>query len=64
MPKHDQTIVLEDETGKAYEVKYLADKMALSAGWKGFSIQHNLLEGDVIVFHFMPFNKIKVMTLC
>ncbi|CAA2934610.1 B3 domain-containing Os01g0234100-like [Olea europaea subsp. europaea] len=60
MPKHDQTIVLEDETGKAYEVKYLADKMALSAGWKGFSIQHNLLEGDVIVFHFMPFNKIKV----
>lgn len=60
MPKHDQTIVLEDETGKAYEVKYLADKMVISAGWKGFSILHKLLEGDVIVFHLVQFDKVKV----
>ncbi|KAL2460237.1 B3 domain-containing protein [Abeliophyllum distichum] len=60
MPKHDQRIVLEDETGKAYEVNYLSGKMALSAGWRGFSIRHNLLAGDVVVFHLVHFDKFKV----
>ncbi|KAL2477243.1 B3 domain-containing protein [Forsythia ovata] len=60
MPKHDQRIVLEDETGKAYELNYLSGKMALSAGWRGFSIRHNLLVGDVVVFHLVHFDKFKV----
>ena len=53
-------MVLEDENGKLYETKYLSDKTGLSAGWRGFSIAHKLLQGDVIVFHLVMPNKFMV----
>ncbi|KAG4404022.1 hypothetical protein GLYMA_01G244800v4 [Glycine max] len=60
MPKLDTTIALEDETGQLYETKYLAQKAGLSAGWRGFSIAHNLLEMDVLIFHLVQPSKFRV----
>ncbi|KAK3416167.1 hypothetical protein EUGRSUZ_H02009 [Eucalyptus grandis] len=60
LPNKDTTIVLEDEYGKQYEMKYIAHKTGLSAGWRQFSVGHNLLEGDVLVFQLVEPNKFKV----
>ncbi|XP_054778153.1 B3 domain-containing protein Os01g0234100-like [Prosopis cineraria] len=60
LPKADTMVVLEDENGREYETKYLIEKMGLSGGWRGFSIAHNLLEGDVLVFHLIEPLKFKV----
>ena len=61
LPKHDATMVLEDENGKVSESKYLARKVGLSGGWRGFSIAHELAEGDVLVFHLVSPFKFKVI---
>ncbi|XP_052184588.1 B3 domain-containing protein Os01g0234100-like isoform X2 [Diospyros lotus] len=63
LPKHVETIILVDERGKEYRTKYLADKTGLSAGWRGFSIAHELAEGDVIVFQLVQACKFKVYIL-
>uniref|UniRef100_B9HRZ5 TF-B3 domain-containing protein n=1 Tax=Populus trichocarpa TaxID=3694 RepID=B9HRZ5_POPTR len=60
LPKEDTMIVLEDERGKIYETKYLARKVGLSAGWRGFSIDHKIMEGDVLIFHLVEPAKFKV----
>ncbi|KAL3515264.1 hypothetical protein ACH5RR_022166 [Cinchona calisaya] len=60
LPSYDTTIVLEDEDRKEYFTKYLAQRNGLSAGWMGFSVAHNLVEGDVLVFHMVKFDKLKV----
>ncbi|KAL6963996.1 hypothetical protein U1Q18_035002 [Sarracenia purpurea var. burkii] len=60
MPRGDETIVLEDESGKKYKTNFLVDKWGLSGGWKGFSTAQNLLEGDVVVFHLVEPCKFKV----
>ncbi|OMO69550.1 hypothetical protein CCACVL1_19433 [Corchorus capsularis] len=60
LPEEDKMLVLEDEEGKKYETKYLVDKVGLSGGWRGFSIAHNLVEGDVCVFHLVKPTKFKV----
>ncbi|CAK9318075.1 unnamed protein product [Citrullus colocynthis] len=60
LPKQDTAMVLEDESGLLYETKYLSEKTGLSAGWRGFSMAHKLLQGDVIVFHLVMPNKFMV----
>ncbi|KAK3212134.1 hypothetical protein Dsin_016840 [Dipteronia sinensis] len=60
LPRHDTIIILEDENGNEYNTKYLAEKIGLSAGWRGFSISHKIREGDVAVFHLVSQNKFKV----
>ncbi|KAL2477214.1 B3 domain-containing protein [Forsythia ovata] len=60
MPKDDETVVLENESGKEYRTKYLGRSKGLSGGWRGFSVRHNLLEGDVAIFHLVRFCKFKV----
>ncbi|KAM6558155.1 hypothetical protein CsatA_027394 [Cannabis sativa] len=60
LPKEDTMMVLEDESGQVCDAKYLALKVGLSAGWRGFSIAHNLVEGDVVVFHLVTPIKFKV----
>lgn len=60
LPKDDETVFLVDECGDKYETKYLAAKTGLSGGWRGFSIAHNLLEQDVLVFHLIRPCKFKV----
>lgn len=54
-------MVLEDEEGKEFRVKYLVEKNGLSGGWRWFSIAHKLLEGDVCVFHLVRPSKFKVI---
>ncbi|XP_021832684.1 B3 domain-containing protein Os01g0234100-like [Prunus avium] len=60
LPKQDTMIVLEDEDGKEFETKYLVEKCGLSGGWRGFSIAHKLLQGDIVIFHIVAPFKIKV----
>ncbi|KAI6695242.1 hypothetical protein NL676_022952 [Syzygium grande] len=60
LPNKDTTVILEDEHGKQYEMKYIAHKSGLSAGWRQFSVGHDLLEGDVLVFQLVESNKFKV----
>ncbi|XP_057965292.1 B3 domain-containing protein Os01g0234100-like [Malania oleifera] len=60
LPKHDATVVLEDESNKEYETKYLVGKTGLSGGWRGFSIAHKLLTEDVLVFQLVKPTKFKV----
>ncbi|KAL3814217.1 hypothetical protein ACJIZ3_015485 [Penstemon smallii] len=60
LPTCDVKVTLVDESRKEYYTKYLADRRGLSAGWRGFSIAHNLEEGDVLVFHLIEACKMKV----
>ena len=60
LPSCDCTIVLVDEDGRACETKFLAQKSGLSAGWRGFSIEHKLQEGDAVVFQLIKPTTFKV----
>ncbi|CAI9765566.1 unnamed protein product [Fraxinus pennsylvanica] len=60
LPKHDETVILVDENGEEYSTKYLIGKNGLSGGWRGFSLAHKLLEGDVLVFQLIHLCKFKV----
>lgn len=63
LPKKDTTIVLEDEDGHNYDAKYLGAKQGLSAGWRGFAINHDIKVGDVVVFQLVSSAKFKVYIL-
>ncbi|KAI3868929.1 hypothetical protein MKW92_023144 [Papaver armeniacum] len=60
MLKEDISMTLLDEEGKEHIAKYLAGKCGLSAGWRGFAIDHKLVEGDAVVFQLIEINKFKV----
>lgn len=42
------------------ETKYLAHKSGLSAGWRGFAIEHELVDGDALVFQLTEPTSFKV----
>lgn len=63
MPNMDSSIVLVDEHGKGYDVKYLVNKNGLSGGWRGFSIAKGLMESDVVIFQVIERCKLKVLFL-
>ncbi|GAA0174841.1 hypothetical protein LIER_28145 [Lithospermum erythrorhizon] len=60
LPNHDETVVLIAQNDEEYKTKYLVAKNGLSGGWRAFSIAHNLLEGDVLVFQLIGIWKLKV----
>ncbi|XP_019199407.1 PREDICTED: B3 domain-containing protein Os01g0234100-like [Ipomoea nil] len=60
LPNHNAAIVLVDENGEEMETRYLVQKCGLSAGWRGFSLAHNLIAGDVVVFQLIEPFKMKV----
>ncbi|KAG9155631.1 hypothetical protein Leryth_017040 [Lithospermum erythrorhizon] len=60
LPSHDTTITLINEWGNEYETTYLMDRHGLSAGWRGFSMSHRLLKGDILVFQLIEPCKFKV----
>ncbi|XP_050214151.1 B3 domain-containing protein Os01g0234100-like [Mercurialis annua] len=60
MPIRDTMMELEDENGVCSEAKYLTAKVGLSGGWRGFSIAHKLVQGDVVVFQLVRPAKFKV----
>ncbi|KAK4378432.1 hypothetical protein RND71_000294 [Anisodus tanguticus] len=60
LPSHDTTVILVDEWGNEYKTSYLLERNGLSAGWRGFSISHRLLKGDVLIFRLIEPCKLKV----
>ncbi|KAH0876268.1 hypothetical protein HID58_073630 [Brassica napus] len=50
LPKYDEMITLVDENEDEAVTKYLADKNGLSGGWRGFAIDHQLVDGDAVVY--------------
>ncbi|KAJ9128983.1 hypothetical protein P3X46_034258, partial [Hevea brasiliensis] len=60
LPSHDEHITLVDENGDASETKYLVEKTGLSAGWRGFAIEHKLVDGDALVFQLVSPREFKV----
>lgn len=53
-------ITLVDENDDESVTKYLADKNGLSGGWRGFAIDHQLVDGDAVVFHLINRTTFKV----
>ncbi|XVE66864.1 hypothetical protein DITRI_Ditri08aG0114300 [Diplodiscus trichospermus] len=60
LPSHDTTVILVDESGKEYIINFLAQRRALSGGWKNFSKEHGLLVGDALVFQLIRPSTFKV----
>ncbi|CAL5333710.1 unnamed protein product [Camellia sinensis] len=60
LPTHDEFITLLDEDDNESSTKYLAEKTGLSAGWRGFAIDHELVDGDALVFQLIQPTKFKV----
>jgi hypothetical protein len=60
LPKRDETITLVDEDDYESDTLYLAMKKGLSAGWRGFAIQHKLVDGDSLVFQLIERTRFKV----
>lgn len=61
LPKKDATITLKDENGEEHDTTFLAYKKGLSAGWRGFSIYHELVDGDALVFQLVEPTTFKVI---
>lgn len=53
-------MTLVDEEDEEFVAKYLAEKNGLSGGWRGFSIDHQLVDGDAVVFHLITPTMFKV----
>ncbi|CAI9781879.1 unnamed protein product [Fraxinus pennsylvanica] len=60
LPTRDETIILVDEEGNEHPTKYLAQKAGLSGGWRGFAIDHELVDGDALVFQLVSPTTFKV----
>ncbi|KAK2992270.1 hypothetical protein RJ640_020263, partial [Escallonia rubra] len=60
LPRRDETVTLVDEEGEEYPTVYLAGKNGLSGGWRGFSLAHELVDGDALVFQLIQRTVFKV----
>ncbi|KAL3525699.1 hypothetical protein ACH5RR_014071 [Cinchona calisaya] len=63
LPRKDITVVLEDESGEQFEIKYISEKTGLSAGWRKFVAAHKLVEGDVLIFQLIGPTTFKVLII-
>jgi hypothetical protein len=63
MPKRDEWMILEDENGEDSRTLFLSGKTGLSAGWRGFSIEHQLEDGDCLVFQLVQPTRFKVIII-
>ncbi|KAL0343683.1 UNVERIFIED_CONTAM: B3 domain-containing protein [Sesamum angustifolium] len=61
LPIKDTTVILENENGEEFPIKYIAHKTGLSAGWRKFVAGNKLLEGDVLIFQLIGPCMFKVM---
>ncbi|KAK4804951.1 hypothetical protein SAY86_004768 [Trapa natans] len=60
MPPGDEMFTLVDEAGEEHLAKYLGKKNGLSGGWRGFAIDHDLVDGDAVVFQLVKPTVFKV----
>ncbi|XP_050236029.1 B3 domain-containing protein At3g19184-like isoform X2 [Mercurialis annua] len=63
LPCDDEYMSLVDENGDSSETKYLARKHGLSGGWRGFAIDHKLVDGDALVFQLISRKEFKVFII-
>lgn len=63
LPMKDSEVILEDESGDEFPIKYIAYKTGLSAGWRKFVTGNKLLEGDALVFQLIEPCRFKVHVL-
>nr|GMD89010.1 B3 domain-containing protein At5g42700-like [Ipomoea batatas] len=61
LPARDETVTLIDESGAEWPTVYLARKAGLSGGWKKFAVDHDLVDGDALVFQLIKRAVFKVM---
>ncbi|KAF6148260.1 hypothetical protein GIB67_012035, partial [Kingdonia uniflora] len=61
LPENDYIITLVDENKAICTVQYM-DKV-FCGGWKAFSIGHNLVEGDSMVFHLVKRTEFQVYVI-
>ncbi|XP_021739549.1 B3 domain-containing protein At3g19184-like [Chenopodium quinoa] len=50
---YDGMLTLVDEDGKKCQTKFHLRYNGLGSGWRGFSIDHHLVDGDVLVFQLI-----------
>ncbi|KAF7143064.1 hypothetical protein RHSIM_Rhsim05G0109300 [Rhododendron simsii] len=60
LPEKDTSVILEDESGEQFQVKYIQGRWGLSGGWRSFAMGHKLLKGDVLIFQLVESYKMKV----
>lgn len=60
LPHEDERITLEDVQGEEAECVYLANKVGLSGGWRGWSLDHELVDGDCCIFELVDRCRFKV----
>ncbi|KAJ8766652.1 hypothetical protein K2173_001172 [Erythroxylum novogranatense] len=60
LPRNDTTVFLENENGEEFITNYIAERTALSGGWKAFCGANKLVEGDVLIFHLLQPLRFKV----
>lgn len=63
LPNCDEIMTLADEDGYEWPTKYLDRKTGLSGGWKGFAVDHELVDGDALVFQLINPTKFQVYTI-
>ncbi|KAI3445999.1 hypothetical protein Pfo_002664 [Paulownia fortunei] len=63
LPSRDVIVNLVDEEGEEFPTKYLALKTGLSGGWRGFAIDHELVDGDALVFQLIEPTTFKVYAI-
>lgn len=61
LPGNDIEVIIEDENGEEFPIKYIANKTGLSAGWRKFVAGNKLVEGDVLIFQLIGPCRFKVM---
>ena len=61
MPSEDAKVVLVDEAGQERDTTYLAKYHGLSARWKRFAMEHELVRRDILVFHMITHYIFKVL---
>lgn len=59
LPHKDERVMLEDESQREWECVYLANKVGLSGGWRGFSLDHDLIDGDCLIFELVTPTRFK-----
>lgn len=60
LPNEIQQVTLLDSSGKSWSTKWLGSRNGLSGGWRKFSLDHGLEEGDVCVFELIDRKKLVI----
>ncbi|KAK6160727.1 hypothetical protein DH2020_004108 [Rehmannia glutinosa] len=63
LPRNDGVLLLVDEQGEEWPVIHLARKSGLSGGWKKFAVDHDLVDGDALVFQLIKPTVFKVFII-